>query len=76
MLRQKIDQAVAAGLDGVDVNADPAVVTRQLVEYSRRRLKDFVVWVSPTAIETCATFTHMAQLGSCRKKKQKKHTCS
>jgi hypothetical protein len=56
--------AAAAGLDGVDVNADPAVVTSELAEFCRARRQELLVWVSPTAKESCALYANMARLGA------------
>ena len=39
------EAAVGSGLDGVDLNADPAVVTPELVRWLRRRGKIVAVWV-------------------------------
>lgn len=63
MLCRAVERSVAAGLDGIDVNADPAVVTPQFVQYCHSRGQDVLVWVSPSSIETCAVYSHMANLG-------------
>lgn len=43
--RRLCDEAVAAGLDGIDFYADPTLVERPLLEYARDRGLDVGVWV-------------------------------
>ena len=62
-LKERVEAAAAAGVDGVDVNADPAVVTPALAGFCRSRRQELLVWVSPTARESCALFAYMARLG-------------
>jgi len=62
---QAARDCVQHGLDGVDLNADPDLVTAELVEWLRRREKVVAVWVfrAPAAIDTPEVWTAMRDVG-------------
>lgn len=57
--------AVRSGLDGIDLNADPSVVTPELVEWLHARGKRMAVWVwkAPGSNDNEAVWDHMDRCG-------------
>lgn len=57
--------AVQSGLDGIDLNADPSVVTAELVEWLHARGKRIAVWVwkAPGSNDVESVWEHMERCG-------------
>ena len=57
--------AVDSGLDGIDLNADPAVVTTELVDWLHARGKQVAVWVwkAPGSNDVESVWAHMERVG-------------
>jgi hypothetical protein len=45
-----VDTVVAAGLDGIDLNADEVVLTKKVVSYAHCKQLDVVGWVYPGTV--------------------------
>jgi glycerophosphoryl diester phosphodiesterase len=59
------ETAVRNGLDGIDLRADPSVVTPALVDWLKEREKSTAVWVNsaPAANDTAEVWSAMAAAG-------------
>lgn len=57
--------AVKHGLDGIDLNADPRVITPELVAWLHERGKTVAVWVfrAPASNDNPAVWEHMTRCG-------------
>ena len=58
-------RAVGAGLDGIDLNASPSVVTAELADWLHARGKRLAVWVwrAPGANDVASVWEHMERCG-------------
>eukprot|EP00729_Bicosta_minor_P023607 gene23607-22212_t len=61
--KRLIDQAAQAGLDGIDLNADEAVLTPAVVAYAHGKGLDVVAWVYPGQRESPRLYTALAAAG-------------
>lgn len=57
--------AVDSGVDGIDLNADPSVVSKELVDWLHARGKRVAVWVwrAPAANDNAHVWAHMEHVG-------------
>jgi len=57
--------AVKHDLDGIDLNAEPRVVTAELAQWLHARAKRLAVWVwkAPASNDVPAVWEHMAKCG-------------
>ncbi|KAK3285525.1 hypothetical protein CYMTET_6879 [Cymbomonas tetramitiformis] len=64
--KRRIDAVTDLGLDGINFQADPNVLTADVVAYAKEQRKDVATWVLSTHIYDCDTpkvWSHMERNG-------------
>lgn len=62
-LKRLVDRSVAMGLDGIDVNADSAVICKDISDYAHSRDQELYVWRANLESESCHLWNAMAIAG-------------
>lgn len=63
-IKSQIDKISELGLDGINLNADSAVITSRISAYCQDKNIKLLAWVSPTEIESKELYNYMERIGT------------